>query len=87
MVVKEGKNVFFTGSAGMLKHIFSSPHKDWVDGGATVLVGTGKSLLLKAIISVLKKKHAKRPNVISVTASTGMVALNIRGMRFTESGH
>lgn len=28
MVVKEGKNVFFTGSAGMLKHIFSSPHKD-----------------------------------------------------------
>ena len=53
----------------------------------TVLVGTGKSLLLKAIIVALKKKHAKKPGVVSVTASTGMAASNIGGMRFTESSH
>ncbi|KAJ7672820.1 hypothetical protein B0H17DRAFT_173885 [Mycena rosella] len=56
-VVDEGKNVFFTGSAG-----------------------TGKSLLLRAIIKALKKKHAKTPDAVSVTASTGMAASNIGGM-------
>lgn len=63
MVVEEGKNVFFTGSAG-----------------------TGKSLLLKAIIAALKKKHAKMTNVVSVTASTGMAASNIGGMTLHSWG-
>lgn len=44
-----------------------------------VTTGTGKSLLLRAIISALRKKHAKKPEVISVTASTGMAASNIGG--------
>ncbi|KAH7924183.1 hypothetical protein BV22DRAFT_1047643 [Leucogyrophana mollusca] len=39
--------------------------------------GTGKSLLLRAIISALRKKHANKPDVVSVTASTGMAASNI----------
>ncbi|GJE93501.1 ATP-dependent DNA helicase PIF1 [Phanerochaete sordida] len=56
MVVDEGKNVFFTGSAG-----------------------TGKSLLLRAIISALRKKHAKKADAVSVTASTGIASLNIGG--------
>ncbi|KAJ7047809.1 hypothetical protein C8F04DRAFT_22854 [Mycena alexandri] len=55
-VVDEGKNVFFTGSAG-----------------------TGKSLLLRAIINALKRKYAKTPDAVSVTASTGMAASNIGG--------
>ncbi|KAI0258573.1 PIF1-like helicase-domain-containing protein [Gloeopeniophorella convolvens] len=63
MVVDEGKNVFFTGSAG-----------------------TGKSLLLKAIIAALRKKHAKKPEVVSVTASTGMAASNIGGMTLHSWG-
>ena len=50
-----------------------------VDGNAVVLAGTGKSLLLKAIIMALKKKHASKPEVVSVTASTGMAASNIGG--------
>ena len=41
--------------------------------------GTGKSLLLKAIITALRKKYAKKPEVVSVTASTGMAASNIGG--------
>ena len=44
--------------------------------------GTGKSLLLRAIIASLKKKHAKKPAVVSVTASTGMAASNIGGTFF-----
>ncbi|SJL06236.1 uncharacterized protein ARMOST_09572 [Armillaria ostoyae] len=44
--------------------------------GAT---GTGKSLLLKAIIQALKSKYSKEPMAIGVTASTGMAASNIGG--------
>lgn len=39
--------------------------------------GTGKSVLLKAIIKQLKKKHD--PGLVSVTASTGLAACNIGG--------
>ncbi|THH29339.1 hypothetical protein EUX98_g4847 [Antrodiella citrinella] len=48
--------------------------------------GTGKSLLLRAIISALRKKHAKKPEVISVTASTGMAASNIGGVTIHSWG-
>ena len=41
--------------------------------------GTGKSLLLRAIISALRRKYANRPDYIAVTASTGMAASNIGG--------
>lgn len=41
--------------------------------------GTGKSLLLRAIISALRCKHANKPDYIAVTASTGMAASNIGG--------
>ena len=51
----------------------------WVSSDASMLVGTGKSLLLRAIIMALKKKHASKPEVVSVTASTGMAASNIGG--------
>lgn len=56
MVVEDGKNVFFTGSAG-----------------------TGKSVLLREIISALKRKHKGRADAVAVTASTGMAACNVGG--------
>ena len=49
-------------------------------------VGTGKSLLLRAIIAALKKKHAKKQDVVSVTASTGMAASNIGGITIHSWG-
>ncbi|GBE89851.1 ATP-dependent DNA helicase PIF1 [Sparassis crispa] len=52
----------------------------------TGAAGTGKSLLLRAIINALRKKHAKKPEVISVTASTGMAASNIGGMTIHSWG-
>ncbi|KAL2289385.1 hypothetical protein FJTKL_02383 [Diaporthe vaccinii] len=41
--------------------------------------GTGKSLLLRAIIEALKKKYAKKAEYLAICASTGMAAQNIGG--------
>ncbi|OAA60504.1 mitochondrial DNA helicase [Niveomyces insectorum RCEF 264] len=42
--------------------------------------GTGKSVLMRAIIRELQKKYAKDPEKLGVTASTGLAACNIGGM-------
>lgn len=42
--------------------------------------GTGKSVLMRAIINDLKKKYAKDPERVAVTASTGLAACNIGGI-------
>lgn len=42
--------------------------------------GTGKSVLMRAIIAELKKKWKRDPERINVTASTGLAACNIGGM-------
>ncbi|KAK3375198.1 PIF1-like helicase-domain-containing protein [Podospora didyma] len=42
--------------------------------------GTGKSVLMRSIIQDLKKKHARDPERVAVTASTGLAACNIGGM-------
>ncbi|KAF2746215.1 hypothetical protein M011DRAFT_404852 [Sporormia fimetaria CBS 119925] len=42
--------------------------------------GTGKSVLLREIISTLRKKYIKEPDRIAVTASTGLAACNIGGV-------
>lgn len=55
-----------------------------VDRGQSVFftgpAGTGKSVLMRAIIQDLKRKHAKDPERVAVTASTGLAACNIGGM-------
>lgn len=73
LVVEEGKNVFFTGSAGVFAHTLVDALTVGTD------TGTGKSLLLRAVISALRRKYANRPDYIAVTASTGMAASNIGG--------
>lgn len=42
--------------------------------------GTGKSVLMRSIIQDLKKKYARDPERVAVTASTGLAACNIGGM-------
>ncbi|KAH8196446.1 hypothetical protein TruAng_009378 [Truncatella angustata] len=42
--------------------------------------GTGKSVLMRSIIAALKKKWARDPERLSITASTGLAACNIGGM-------
>lgn len=72
-IVKEGKSVFFTGSAG--EHRISAT--------AVLLLtclGTGKSVLLREIINVLKEKHKKDGDRVAVTASTGLAACNVGGV-------
>ncbi|KAK6207499.1 DNA repair and recombination protein pif1 [Colletotrichum tabaci] len=41
--------------------------------------GTGKSVLMRSIIAELKKKWARDPERLAVTASTGLAACNIGG--------
>ncbi|KAF1983130.1 hypothetical protein K402DRAFT_294663, partial [Aulographum hederae CBS 113979] len=42
--------------------------------------GTGKSVLLREIISSLRKKHTREPDRVAVTASTGLAACNVGGV-------
>ncbi|KAK4169424.1 PIF1-like helicase-domain-containing protein [Cladorrhinum sp. PSN259] len=55
-----------------------------VDKGQSVFftgpAGTGKSVLMRAIIQDLKKKYTRDPERLAVTASTGLAACNIGGI-------
>jgi len=42
--------------------------------------GTGKSVLLREIISALRRKYLREPDRVAVTASTGLAACNIGGV-------
>lgn len=42
--------------------------------------GTGKSVLLREIISTLRRKYTREPDRVAVTASTGLAACNIGGV-------
>jgi ATP-dependent DNA helicase PIF1 len=42
--------------------------------------GTGKSVLMREIIQVLKKNHSRDADRVAVTASTGLAACNIGGV-------
>jgi ATP-dependent DNA helicase PIF1 len=42
--------------------------------------GTGKSVLMREIIQVLKKNHSREADRVAVTASTGLAACNIGGV-------
>ncbi|KAF8124356.1 hypothetical protein EV363DRAFT_711455 [Boletus edulis] len=80
LVMEEGKSVFFTGSAGVSSLVTSMQSITATDTlPVNVHTGTGKSLLLRAVIAALRRKYSKRPDYIAVTASTGMAASNIGG--------
>lgn len=42
--------------------------------------GTGKSVLMREIISSLRKKYSREPDRVAVTASTGLAACNVGGV-------
>lgn len=42
--------------------------------------GTGKSVLLREIIAVLRKKYSRESDRIAITASTGLAACNVGGV-------
>jgi ATP-dependent DNA helicase PIF1 len=48
--------------------------------------GTGKSVLMRAIIADLRKKYAREPDRVAVTASTGLAACNIGGVTLHSFG-
>lgn len=69
LVVEDKKSVFFTGSAGITAF-----------GNEMLMIGTGKSILLREIISALKKINERNPEAVAVTASTGLAACNVGGI-------
>ena len=48
--------------------------------------GTGKSVLMREIITVLRKKYQREPDRIAVTASTGLAACNVGGVTLHSFG-
>lgn len=44
------------------------------------IIGTGKSVLLREIITALRGKYQREPDRVAVTASTGLAACNIGGV-------
>jgi ATP-dependent DNA helicase PIF1 len=44
------------------------------------MIGTGKSVLLREIITGLKAAYARNPEAVAVTASTGLAACNVGGI-------
>jgi ATP-dependent DNA helicase PIF1 len=48
--------------------------------------GTGKSVLMRAIIAALKKKYVREGDRVAVTASTGLAACNIGGVTLHSFG-
>lgn len=78
MVVQEGKNVFFTGSAGACTPKCHD-RGELADAGGC-FAGTGKSILLREIIASLRLKYAKKgADRVAITGTTGMAAANIGG--------
>lgn len=48
--------------------------------------GTGKSVLMRAIIAELRRMHVREPDRVAVTASTGLAACNIGGVTLHSFG-
>ena len=48
--------------------------------------GTGKSVLLREIIKVLRNKYKREPDRVAVTASTGLAACNVGGVTLHSFG-
>lgn len=48
--------------------------------------GTGKSVLMRAIIAELRKRFSREPDRVAVTASTGLAACNIGGVTLHSFG-
>ena len=62
------------------KHVLDLVTKKGESVFFTGPAGTGKSVLMRAIITELKRKWAKDPEKLAVTASTGLAACNIGGI-------
>ncbi|KAG1749646.1 PIF1-like helicase-domain-containing protein [Suillus paluster] len=71
-LVQNGKNIFFTGPAGKLAWLLIFK----ISGQRTIFPGTGKSVLLRAIIELLRVRFR---GGVAITAPTGIAGVNIGG--------
>lgn len=85
---RDGTHETKTSAASALPKVFLSEEQKGiltavVDEGKSIFftgsAGTGKSVLMKSIITKLRHKYAKEQDRVAVTASTGLAAVNIDG--------
>jgi hypothetical protein len=83
-----GQSLFFTGSAGTLpppKWCANDKHARLIQPIVWFVPGTGKSLLLREMVRLLREMHGD--DAVYVTASTGLAACNIGGCTVRISSH
>ncbi|KAJ8487625.1 hypothetical protein ONZ45_g14265 [Pleurotus djamor] len=73
--VRRRESVFLTGAAGATSLIL----RRLTTSAAYGPTGTGKSVLLQSIVSILRQDHRLEPDAIAVTATTGCAAAELGG--------
>lgn len=74
---KNVASVFLSSEQQQVAHLVTTKGQSVFFTGSA---GTGKSVLLREIIKLLRIKHVKEPDRVAVTASTGLAACNIGGV-------
>lgn len=86
---EEMRNIVEKGKRGKISKVFLSEEQRQVlnlvtENQKSVFftgsAGTGKSVLLREIIATLRRKYAREPDRVAVTASTGLAACNVGGV-------
>ncbi|KFX99163.1 hypothetical protein V490_01914 [Pseudogymnoascus sp. VKM F-3557] len=76
-------NIFLSGEQSNVLELVTQQKKSVFFTGSA---GTGKSVLMRAIIAELRKVYKREPDRVAVTASTGLAACNIGGVTLHSFG-
>ncbi|KFZ07260.1 hypothetical protein V501_06621 [Pseudogymnoascus sp. VKM F-4519 (FW-2642)] len=79
----KGANIFLSSEQSNVLGLVTEQKKSVFFTGSA---GTGKSVLMRAIIAELRKVYKKEPDRVAVTASTGLAACNIGGVTLHSFG-
>lgn len=80
---ERGANIFLSSEQSNVLGLVTEQKKSVFFTGSA---GTGKSVLMRAIIAELRKVYKKEPDRVAVTASTGLAACNIGGVTLHSFG-
>jgi ATP-dependent DNA helicase PIF1 len=80
---EKGANIFLSSEQSNVLELVTQQKKSVFFTGSA---GTGKSVLMRAIIAELRKVYKKEPDRVAVTASTGLAACNIGGVTLHSFG-
>lgn len=81
--VEKPANIFLSAEQSNVLELVTQHKKSVFFTGSA---GTGKSVLMRAIIAELRKVYKREPDRVAVTASTGLAACNIGGVTLHSFG-